>query len=325
VVAAQLLWRDAQGNEGAIDLGGGEALIGRATECAIRTDDAMVSRHHARVAWRGDAFYIEDLGSSNGVFYQEQRVTRHALRHGDAVRCGSLWLRFVDGMAGHAAAVPAAPLVGQASAPSPPLAGQASAPSPVPAARPQTASEPHTAPAGLETGLEPPAAPPQGSPPSAPQPAISDASAAELRQLRRRVEQLQTELRIYRSSGRGGAETAQRMEELEREVATLSEERDQLKSDLETLRETLETESGDAKVRRAGQIQQRANEIVASLNDVLSNLRINIMAAEGEFEQFHSALPRASFELIREALKSSADDMESAREMMRDLRVLASG
>jgi predicted component of type VI protein secretion system len=320
VVAARLLWRDAQGNEGVIDLGSGEALIGRATECAIRTDDAMVSRHHARVAWRGDAYYVEDLGSSNGVFYQEQRVARHALRHGDAVRCGSLWLRYVDPNA----AIPVAPLSGQASAPVAILSGQASAPVAVHPARPAGGTEPPTAPAGHETGLEPPASPPRRSPPPGPaQPAVSDASAAEMRQLRRRVEQLQTELRIYRSSGRGGGEAAQRMEELESEVASLTDERDQLKRELANLRETLETESGDAKVRRAGQIQHRAGEIVSALNDVLSNLRINIMAAEGEFEQFHSALPRASFELIREALKSSADDMESAREMMRDLRVLA--
>jgi chromosome segregation ATPase len=198
----------------------------------------------------------------------------------------------------------------------------ASAPIPAPVSHPAAASEPHVAAPGLETGIEPPAAPPRGSPPGAGS-GPDEASSAELRQLRRRVEQLQAELRMYRSGGRGGNETAQRMEELEGEVTSLSAERDELKKQLEALRSTLATESGDAKVRRAGEIQHRATEIVASLNDVLSNLRINIMAAEGEFEQFHDALPRASFELIREALKSSADDMETAREMMRDLRVLA--
>src|SRR5687768_9936422 len=65
-------------------------------DCAIRTDDAMVSRHHARMYWGGGGFVIEDLGSANGVYYQEQRVQSHLLKHGDAVRCGSLWLRFID-------------------------------------------------------------------------------------------------------------------------------------------------------------------------------------------------------------------------------------
>ena len=305
VVAARVLWRDAQGNEGATDLTVDEALVGRATECAIRTDDAMVSRHHARIVWRGDGYHVEDLGSSNGLYVQEQRVSRHALRHGDAVRCGSLWLRFLDDSAESSAAGSAPP----------------SAPIPSHAAQPDAASEPYAAPPGLDTGLEPPvSAPHRHAPATPPAPALVDgATADEVRRLRRRVEQLQAELRIVR----GGGETAQRMEELEGELATLADERDQLKTRLESMRATLESESGDAKVRRAGEIQHRAGEIVASLNDVLSNLRINIMAAEGEFEQFHDALPRASFELIREALKSSAADMETAREMMRDLRTLA--
>src|SRR5690349_24554596 len=65
-------------------------------DCAIRTDDAMVSRHHSRVFWGGGGFVLEDLGSANGVYFQEQRVQSHLFKHGDAVRCGSLWLRFVD-------------------------------------------------------------------------------------------------------------------------------------------------------------------------------------------------------------------------------------
>src|SRR5687767_4111561 len=65
-------------------------------DCAIRTDDAMVSRHHARLIWGGGGYVLEDLGSANGVFYQEQKVQSHLLKHGDAVRCGSLWLRYVD-------------------------------------------------------------------------------------------------------------------------------------------------------------------------------------------------------------------------------------
>ena len=65
-------------------------------DCAIRTDDAMVSRHHARIFWGGGGYVLEDLSSANGVYFQEQRVQSHLFKHGDAVRCGSLWLRFVD-------------------------------------------------------------------------------------------------------------------------------------------------------------------------------------------------------------------------------------
>ena len=66
-------------------------------DCAIRTDDAMVSRHHAHIFWGGGGFVLEDLSSANGVYFQEQRVQSHLFKHGDAVRCGSLWLRYVDG------------------------------------------------------------------------------------------------------------------------------------------------------------------------------------------------------------------------------------
>src|SRR5262249_61510873 len=65
-------------------------------DCAIRTDDAMVSRHHSRVFWGGGGYVLEDLSSANGVYFQDQRVQSHLFKHGDAVRCGSLWLRFVD-------------------------------------------------------------------------------------------------------------------------------------------------------------------------------------------------------------------------------------
>src|SRR5262249_46041284 len=100
----RLLWRDAQGIEGSLDLTAAEIRVGRAMDCAIRTDDAMVSRHHARIFWGGAAYVLEDLASANGVYFQEQRVQSHLFKHGDALRCGSLWLRFVD--AGQVVATP---------------------------------------------------------------------------------------------------------------------------------------------------------------------------------------------------------------------------
>lgn len=282
-VAARILWRDAQGKEGSLVLGTGEAMIGRSPDCAVRTDDAMVSRNHARVTWTGQGYLIEDLGSANGIYVHEQRQVRHSLRHGDAVRCGSLWLRFVDDAGG---------------------------------ARPLTASRPMPAAPSVEKSAPTtPRAPTQNQP----RVVASSENDEEARRLRRRIDQLQAELRVYR----GGGERADRMEQLEAELQDITTQRDVLKNKLDELEKVLATESGDAKVKRAGKIQRQASELVASLNDVLSNLRINIMAAQGELEQFASELPRASFELIREALRSSADDMESAREMMRSLRDLA--
>ncbi len=279
---ARVLWRDAQGNEGSIELGLGETRIGRAMDCGIRTDDAMVSRHHARLYWSGRQYVVEDLGSANGVFYQERRVTQHLLNHGDAVRCGSLWLRFVD-------EAQAAHMQRDASA--------------------LLASRAHTA--------EPVA----GASP-APPPALDESRGEdEVRSLRRRLEQMQAELRIVRA-GKLGAQGAQRLEELENDYSGLEAERDELRRSLAEARASLEAESGSKKVQHAERITRRAAELATSLNDVLSNLRINVMAAEGEFEQFAQALPKASFELIREALRSSSTDVAAARELLKDLREL---
>ena len=285
-LVSRLIWRDAQGTEGSVDLDSREILIGRAMECAIRTEDAMVSRHHARVFPRRGEWVVADMGSSNGIFYLEERVPEHVFRHGDAVRCGSLWLRYVDNKRGKGAASSAA--------------------------RRRSVAPTSTPPVGYE-----PAKPLEAAP--RPNSQMDTGDTGDNGRMRRRIEQLQAELRLYR----GGGERALKVEDLENEVQRLAEERDQLKARIAELDSRMMLEGGDAVVQRAGAIAQTAAEIVSGLNDVLSNLRINVMAAEGEFEQYSAALPRASFELIREALRSSATDMESARELLRRLRALA--
>lgn len=276
---ARLLWRDAQSIEGSLDLAAVEIKVGRAVDCAIRTDDAMVSRHHARVFWGGGGYIIEDLASANGVYYQEQQVKTHLLKHGDAIRCGSLWLRFVDL---DAAGLPAAS-----------------------SSFPSLGPEPGSMPVNSQM-----AAPSAGE------------ADAEIRVLRRRVEQLQTELRIYRS-GRFNQETARRMEDLENDLSMVEIERDNLKSKLSRAEEQMALEAGSLKVKRALEIASLTAETSANLNDLLSSLRIEVMAAEGEFEQFSHQIPRASFELIRQSLKDSAGRCDEARDLLRRLREIA--
>jgi hypothetical protein len=93
---ARLLFRDAQGRDGGVELRDQPVYIGRAVDCAIRTDDAMVSRKHSMVTFQDGRYWIEDLDSSNGTHVNDVRVKRQALAHNDVVRCGSLWLRFVE-------------------------------------------------------------------------------------------------------------------------------------------------------------------------------------------------------------------------------------
>jgi hypothetical protein len=69
----------------------------------------------------------------------------------------------------------------------------------------------------------------------------------------------------------------------------------------------------------------RAEEVVNGLNDVLSELRINVLAAEGAIGEWESQLPRASYDLVREALRACRMQMETVKELMRLLRAEAAG
>ncbi len=78
-----------------IPLGEGEHIIGRAPDAAVHVDSTEVSRHHARVVLSGSRASIEDLGSKNGTFVGEDRVTApRALKDGDQVRVGGLLMVF---------------------------------------------------------------------------------------------------------------------------------------------------------------------------------------------------------------------------------------
>jgi hypothetical protein len=69
-----------------IEIPVGESCIGRDLDCAIRLDDVGVSRHHVRVARRGDSLFIEDLGSRNGTLVNGSPIAGSARVHdGDII------------------------------------------------------------------------------------------------------------------------------------------------------------------------------------------------------------------------------------------------
>lgn len=289
-------------------------------DCAIRTDDAMVSRHHARVYWSGGGYVLEDLGSANGVYFQEQRVQSHMFKHGDAVRCGSLWLRYVDAgqvNVGGASAGPVSTGTPMMQHPGMGAIAPVGATGHVSAVGPQAMPLGSSVPAGGGA-----AALGMGAPQGLSANAGPSESDVEIRVLRRRVEQLQTELRVYRTN-KFNQDTARRMEDLENDLSMIEIERDNLKNRLDRAEQQLTLEAGSVKVRRALEIAAATAETAASLNDLLSSLRIEVMAAEGEFEQYAQNLPRASFELIRQSLKDAAGRCDEARELLRKLREVA--
>jgi pSer/pThr/pTyr-binding forkhead associated (FHA) protein len=71
----------------------GNLQIGRAEACQIRLDDTYISSFHARIFRRDDGWYVEDLGSTNGTYLNQRRVTSPAeLRVGDRLKVGKITL-----------------------------------------------------------------------------------------------------------------------------------------------------------------------------------------------------------------------------------------
>jgi diguanylate cyclase (GGDEF)-like protein len=69
-------------------------VIGRDVASDFRIDQRSVSRRHCRVALEQGCYWIEDLGSTNGTFVNDQPVERVPLRDGDHVRISDTTLKF---------------------------------------------------------------------------------------------------------------------------------------------------------------------------------------------------------------------------------------
>lgn len=85
----RLLVDHAPGHESgtAYDLTGG-ATLGRG-DVEIRLDDPFASSRHARISRQGHVVVIEDLGSTNGTYLNEEPLTGpQPLHDGDRIRIG---------------------------------------------------------------------------------------------------------------------------------------------------------------------------------------------------------------------------------------------
>jgi len=85
-----------------VNLDQSELTIGRKADNRLVIEDSAVSGHHARLVKIQSVFFLEDLGSTNGTFVNDQRVERQQLKDMDVVGIGKHRLIFRD-MAGNGA------------------------------------------------------------------------------------------------------------------------------------------------------------------------------------------------------------------------------
>lgn len=71
--------------------------VGRNPDSDVFLDDVTVSRHHAELRRREDAFFIHDVGSLNGTYVNGERVDATKLASGDEVQIGKFKLTFFQG------------------------------------------------------------------------------------------------------------------------------------------------------------------------------------------------------------------------------------
>jgi pSer/pThr/pTyr-binding forkhead associated (FHA) protein len=94
--AARLVWERPGGEAVEFPLDGEAMEVGRDERVAIRVDEPLVSRRHARLERRPDGWVVVDLDSTNFTRVNGERVRRErVLAHGDELRLGRAVCRFL--------------------------------------------------------------------------------------------------------------------------------------------------------------------------------------------------------------------------------------
>ena len=61
-------------------------VLGRQSQCDVVLSDSMVSRNHLRIQFADDHWWVEDLDSSHGTFFKDERITRLQWEPGSTIR-----------------------------------------------------------------------------------------------------------------------------------------------------------------------------------------------------------------------------------------------
>jgi pSer/pThr/pTyr-binding forkhead associated (FHA) protein len=79
-----------------VEIKQGDMKIGRKPGCDIHLDNLAVSGEHANIFTIGEDSFVQDMGSTNGTFINNKRITKHHLRNGDTVVIGKYSLVFLS-------------------------------------------------------------------------------------------------------------------------------------------------------------------------------------------------------------------------------------
>jgi hypothetical protein len=320
----KLIYHDSDGIDKVLLLSSDPVMIGRATECQVQTQDAMVSRRHARIYWDGN-YWIEDLGSSNGVYVGNEKVQKAPFRPGDTVTCGSLVLRLMPDtsprVTGAMTPQPQPPRSGLTPPVGAPHLGAPPPMAPPPMAPPPMASPPvaYSAPTG---SMPPTMAPPARgeiqigpnavlrgavAPPSAvtgAQPSFTE----ELRVERERREQ--AEAAVLQQAERIKAvesTAAQQLERLKTAEARVAE-LEGLTREASLLKRKLDQAQADMRRLRGGQpLEERSDSGEAD------KLRARVDELESELTAARAAAAAATATAAAPAPASSPSDVETVR------------
>jgi pSer/pThr/pTyr-binding forkhead associated (FHA) protein len=82
-----------------VDIKQGDMKIGRKPGCDVFLDNLAVSGEHANIFTIGEDSFVQDLGSTNGTFINNKRITKHHLRNGDQVMIGKHTLTYMSDQA----------------------------------------------------------------------------------------------------------------------------------------------------------------------------------------------------------------------------------
>ena len=96
-----------------VELNKESLTIGRSSSNDLVFNHLSLSRHHARILQKDDAFLVEDTGSRNGTFLNGVRLRQATpLKSGDVIQLGEILLRFNEPLTDKLKVTDTAPALG---------------------------------------------------------------------------------------------------------------------------------------------------------------------------------------------------------------------